>query len=63
MFSDADIESAVNGVAFAAFIASGQTCVSGTRLILHDSIYDQFMEKLVSKVEGITSRIGDREFL
>ena len=63
VFEDADIESAVNGVAFAAFVASGQTCVSGTRLIVHEGIYTQFMERFVEKVKSITRRIGDRKEL
>jgi len=63
VFDDADIESAVNGVAFSAFIASGQTCVSGTRLILQYGIWDTFMEKLYKKVDSITNRIGNRKHL
>lgn len=63
VFDDADIQSAVNGVAFAAYVASGQTCVSGTRLILGESIYDEFMAALIDKVEAITAGIGDRAFL
>lgn len=63
VFDDADMESAINGVAFAAFVAAGQTCVSGTRLILHERMYERFMEGLRKKVEGIERRIGDREFL
>ncbi|KDQ17301.1 hypothetical protein BOTBODRAFT_30112 [Botryobasidium botryosum FD-172 SS1] len=59
VFSDADIPSAVNGVAFATFVASGQTCVSGTRLIVHENIYDEFVTRLVEKAQGITRRIGD----
>ncbi|KDQ64345.1 hypothetical protein JAAARDRAFT_118482 [Jaapia argillacea MUCL 33604] len=59
VFDDADIESAVNGVAFASFVASGQTCVSGTRLIIQEKIYDQFMYRFLEKVKGITRRMGD----
>jgi acyl-CoA reductase-like NAD-dependent aldehyde dehydrogenase len=61
VFEDADITSAVNGVAFAAFVASGQTCVSATRLLVHEGIYEDFMPKLVAKVEKITRGMGDRE--
>ncbi|KAH7345449.1 aldehyde dehydrogenase [Rhizoctonia solani] len=59
VFGDADIESAVNGAAFACFVASGQTCVSGTRLIVEDSIYDEFVERFVQKMKSIEGRIGD----
>ncbi|KAG5342305.1 hypothetical protein C0989_003434 [Termitomyces sp. Mn162] len=61
VFDDADIPSAVNGVAFASFIASGQTCVSGTRIIVQDGIYDTFISALVEKTENIRSRMGNRE--
>ncbi len=63
VFDDADIPSAVNGVAFAAYIASGQTCVSGTRLILDESIYNEFMAAFIDKVRAIEAGIGDRAFL
>jgi acyl-CoA reductase-like NAD-dependent aldehyde dehydrogenase len=61
IFDDADLHLAVNGAAFAAFVASGQTCVSGSRFIVQDGIYDMFMELLVKKAESITSRIGSRK--
>jgi acyl-CoA reductase-like NAD-dependent aldehyde dehydrogenase len=63
VFDDADIPSAVNGVAFAAYVASGQTCVSGTRLILAESIYNEFIAAFIDKVKAITAGIGDRVFL
>jgi|ERR1700722_11583518 len=60
VFDDADLISAVNGVAFASFVASGQTCISGTRLIVQDKIYDDFLDMFLRKVEGIHRGIGDR---
>jgi acyl-CoA reductase-like NAD-dependent aldehyde dehydrogenase len=63
VFNDADIESAVNGVAFASFIASGQTCVSGTRILVQDGVYDEFMVLFLHKVESIRGRMGDRALL
>ncbi|KAF7332275.1 Aldehyde dehydrogenase [Mycena kentingensis (nom. inval.)] len=59
VFEDADLESAVNGAAFAAFVASGQTCVSGTRLIVHENIYQSFLDKFVAKASSIERRMGD----
>ena len=53
--------SAVNGVAFASFVASGQTCVSGTRIIVQDKVYDSFMTKFLEKVENITRKMGNRK--
>jgi phenylacetaldehyde dehydrogenase len=57
LFDDMDIDRAVNGAAFAAFIGAGQTCVCGARLLVHESIYDQFLEKFRAKVASI--RVGD----
>ncbi|KAI9056512.1 aldehyde dehydrogenase [Trametes sanguinea] len=59
VFGDADVPSAVNGAAFACFVASGQTCVSGTRLLIQDEIYDEFMDGFLKKVESITQRMGN----
>ena len=53
----------MNGVAFASFIASGQTCVSGSRILVQNSIYEQFMDMLLKKIKNITERIGDRKLL
>ncbi|EJF62414.1 aldehyde dehydrogenase [Dichomitus squalens LYAD-421 SS1] len=59
VFDDADAESAANGAAFACFVASGQTCVSGTRLIVQDKIYDEFMDLFMKKVSSVTARMGN----
>ncbi|KAJ6539610.1 aldehyde dehydrogenase [Mycena capillaripes] len=59
IFDDADIPSAVNGAAFAAFVASGQTCVSGTRLIVHQDIWDTFMPLFLEKTKSIRRRMGN----
>lgn len=57
VFPDADIESAVNGSVAGIFGASGQSCVAGSRLILHERIADQFLEKMSGIAKSI--RIGD----
>jgi acyl-CoA reductase-like NAD-dependent aldehyde dehydrogenase len=57
VFDDADLDAAVRGCAFAAFIAAGQTCVCGSRIIVQDTIYDDFVAGLVEQAEAI--RIGD----
>ncbi len=54
---DADIEGAIAGTLFAAFVASGQTCVSGARFIVHESIYDRFTKGLAMRADAII--IGD----
>ena len=44
---DADIDNAVNWACLSAFSNAGQRCASGSRIIVFDSIYDEFKEKLL----------------
>lgn len=46
-------QKAVNGVAFATFVASGQTCIMGARVLVHEDVYDKFMSALVEKVSKL----------
>ena len=55
--ADADIESAVEGVASAAFGFQGQKCSACSRAIIDERIYDKFLDKLKVRVEKIT--MGD----
>jgi len=55
--ADADIDSAVEGVAVSAFGFQGQKCSACSRAIIDERIYDKFLEKLKARVEKIT--IGD----
>ena len=57
VFDDADIESAVNGSIAGIFGASGQSCVAGSRLYLHEKIADNFLEKMTDLASKII--IGD----
>lgn len=57
VFQDADIEAAVNGVVAGVFAATGQTCIAGSRLLIHESIHDEFIEALVERAQRI--RLGD----
>lgn len=57
IFPDCDLDQAINGCAFATFVASGQTCIMGARLLVHESIYDEFISRLVNKVKNI--KLGD----
>ena len=50
---NAGMQQAVNGVAFATFVASGQTCIMGARGLVHEDVYDQFMTALVAKVRAV----------
>ena len=57
VFDDANLESAVNGSIAGIFGATGQSCVAGSRLYLHDAIADEFLETMVAQAKAI--RIGD----
>ncbi|KAF1832999.1 betaine aldehyde dehydrogenase [Decorospora gaudefroyi] len=58
VFEKAHVDLAVNGIVFASFIASGQTCVAATRIMVQKNILDQVMQKLKSKVQSIERRMG-----
>ena len=48
VFPDADIDLAVNGIVSGIFPAGGQSCISGSRILIHKSIFEKFTKKFVS---------------
>jgi len=54
VFEDADLEAALDGAILAIFANSGQICVAGSRLLVQESIHDEFMARLVEKAKEIT---------
>lgn len=56
VFDDVDVEEAARGVAFGGFVAAGQTCICGSRVLVHRRIHDEFVEGLVAIAKTI--RIG-----
>lgn len=57
VFDDADLGQALSGAISGIFAASGQSCIAGSRLLLQDSIHDEFLERLARLAGG--ARIGD----
>jgi acyl-CoA reductase-like NAD-dependent aldehyde dehydrogenase len=57
VFDDADIDGAVKGVISGIFAASGQTCIAGSRALIHRPIYNEFVTKLVDFAK--TAKIGN----
>ena len=57
IFDDADVTQAINGCAFATFVASGQTCIMGARVLVHESMFDKFVDDLAAKARRI--KLGD----
>ncbi|MCP4075870.1 MAG: NAD-dependent succinate-semialdehyde dehydrogenase [Gammaproteobacteria bacterium] len=53
VFDDADIDAAVEGAMASKYRNSGQTCVCANRLIVQDSVYDEFSQKLAMAVEQL----------
>ena len=57
VFADADLDNAVSGALLANFYTQGEVCTNGTRVFVHDSIYDEFVSKVVERTERMI--IGD----
>jgi acyl-CoA reductase-like NAD-dependent aldehyde dehydrogenase len=53
VFEDADLDKAVKGVLFGIYLHSGQLCESGSRLIVQESIKEEFLAKLREGMEGM----------
>lgn len=53
VLNDADVDYAVDTAAFSNFMHQGQICMTGSRVIVEEGVYDEFVEKLGKKVEGI----------
>jgi len=58
VFDDADLDSAVEGAIISKYRNNGQTCVCANRLYVHDSIYDQFADKLTKRVQQMKTGNG-----
>lgn len=61
VFADADFETAVDYALFGIFCNQGQVCSAGSRLLLEESIYDKFIERLVERTKNIRIGAGDAE--
>lgn len=57
VFDDQSIDISARGVAFGAFIGAGQTCICGSRILVQESIYNEFVDALADNAARI--RIGD----
>lgn len=57
VFEDADLDGAANGLIAGNFGASGQSCVAGSRGLVHRSIFESLIEKIEQNVQGIN--VGD----
>jgi len=57
VFADCDMDATVDGAVRAAFANQGQVCLCGSRLLVEKSIYSEFMERFVARVQQM--KVGD----
>ena len=57
VFEDADLDEAVAGSIEAIYRNQGEICLAGSRILVQESIYDQFLDKFVTAVKKI--KVGD----
>lgn len=49
VFEDADIDHAVNAITMGGFTFAGQACVSAQRIFVHQTVYKEFIKRLLKK--------------
>jgi aldehyde dehydrogenase (NAD+) len=57
VFEDADLDKAVLGCAAGCFASTGQTCLAGSRLLVHENVHDTLVERVVKHARSMT--LGD----
>ncbi|WP_327086914.1 aldehyde dehydrogenase family protein [Nonomuraea sp. NBC_01738] len=57
VFADSDLEKAAATAPYAVFDNSGQDCCARSRILVEDSVYDEFMQRLAAAVQGV--KVGD----
>ena len=57
VLEDADVDEAVEGAVTGCFYYTGQVCTSAERLLIHEAVYDEFMEKFRAQVQAL--KFGD----
>ena len=57
VFPDADLAAAANGIIAGVFAATGQTCMAGSRLIVHADVHDELVDRVSVRASAI--KLGD----
>jgi aldehyde dehydrogenase (NAD+) len=57
VFADADLDASVEGAYFGLFFNQGQCCCAGSRLFVEETIYDEFLSRVVRKARA--QKVGD----
>jgi succinate-semialdehyde dehydrogenase/glutarate-semialdehyde dehydrogenase len=58
ILEDADLDAAVAGTLTACFLNAGQSCTAGERILVHESVHDEYLAKLRAAIDG-EIRLGD----
>jgi betaine-aldehyde dehydrogenase len=61
VFDDADLDAAISGIAIAGFFNAGQDCTAATRVLVHENIYDAFVERMAHEASKNIATGGPRE--
>lgn len=61
IFDDADLETALDYSLFGIFMGSGQVCSSGSRILVQEGLYDEFIKKYIQKAKEIRVGPGNDE--
>ena len=61
VFDDADLDEAAEQLMACKFRNGGQTCISANRVLVQDSVKDEFVKKIVAKVKALNVGPGDKE--
>ncbi|MGW8428443.1 aldehyde dehydrogenase family protein [Peribacillus simplex] len=59
IFSDANFEAAIDYALYGIYFGTGQVCSAGSRILVEESIYQQFVEKFVERAKKIRVGAGD----
>src|SRR6476660_3246561 len=57
VFEDADLAAAANGIVAGVFAATGQTCMAGSRIVVHESVHDELVRLVSERANAI--KLGD----
>ena len=57
VFDDADLDQAVNFIGLAKFRNAGQVCITPTRMLVQDNVYDAFVDRFVAYTRNV--KVGD----
>lgn len=57
VFPDVDLDQAVSQCLFGIYFNAGQVCQAGSRILVHESVYEEFLERFVARARAL--RVGD----